>query len=146
MSNTPREPIMQALKAALQNALPEFNTVTRRLRAPDSFRDPDCPALMIDETAELVQQTGQHAPSKTTISVNLWVVLKNGMNQNDEPMAVLNDILDRVDAALRPLPMQDSFTLGGLVDHCRIEGSIEKDAGEIGKIAIAIVPLKILIP
>lgn len=146
MSNTPREPIMQALKQALSDALPDFNTITRRLRAPDSFKGTDCPALMIDEVSELVQQPGQRPVYKTTLSVNLWVVLKNGMDQDNEPISALNNVLDQIDIALRPLPCQDNFTLGGLCEYCRIEGSIEKDSGDIGKIAIAAVPLKILIP
>lgn len=145
MSNTPREPIMVALKEALRAALPEFQTVTRRLRSPDSFKATDCPVLMIDEPSELVQ-VGQNAASKTTIPVDLWVILKNGLDQTDEPIVALNTILDRIDVALRPPPCFENFTLGGLCEHCRIEGTIDKDGGEIGKIAIARVPLQILIP
>ena len=146
MSNTPREPVMVALKAFLRELLPDFNTVSRRLRSPDSIKATDCPAIMIDEVSELVQQPGQRPVSKTILSVNLWVVLKNGGDQDNEPIIALNNLLDRIDGALRPQPCSDSFTLGGLCEYCRIEGSIEKDGGEIGKIAAAIVPLKILIP
>src|SRR6185437_2532647 len=56
----------------------------------------------------------------------------------------LNGLVDAVDAALTPPAYAETQTLGGLVQHCWIEGAIENYAGKDGVRAAAIVPVKML--
>ena len=60
-------------------------------------------------------------------------------------MAV-NQLLDELDEVLRP-PVGPSFkqTLGGLVEHCWIEGEIHTDEGWLGLQSIAVVPVRMLV-
>lgn len=145
MNGRPRELIMRALKAALCQ-IPEFNTVTRRIRASGDFNPPDFPVLMIDELSETCLQGEESSPEKTTFNIEMWVMINNGQDPNDEPISALNTLLDKIDAALAPDVYQNTLTLGGLVSHCWIDGTIDKQAGDINGIGIARIPVKILVP
>lgn len=135
---------MGALKQHLRDNIPEFKTVSRRMRAAPEVGKTDCPALFIDEVSETIQQ-GSAGPQITTFNILLWVVIKNTNNPGDEPISGLNILLDKIDAALRPAPYQEYFTIGG-VNRCQIDGVIDKDAGELAGIGMARIPLKILVP
>jgi hypothetical protein len=145
MNGRPREPIMRALKEALAK-IPEFNSVTRRIRASGDFNPTDFPILMIDELSETCNQGEESSPEKTTFNIEMWVMINNGQDLNEEPISALNTLLDKIDIALAPAPYQNTCTLGGLVSHCWVDGTIDKQAGDIGGIGIARIPLKILIP
>ncbi|MBN8905851.1 MAG: hypothetical protein J0H19_18700 [Rhodospirillales bacterium] len=140
-----REPIMEALKAKL--SMPEFKTVSRRLRMFGDVPHAEMPALFIIEPSEAYAQT-ERLPSKTTFDVELWVYICDGVDQNTVPVTVLNGLLDKIDDALSPDPPPHPRvqTLGGLVSHCWIEGQIEKTPGDLDGIGLARIPLKILIP
>lgn len=147
MNGRPREPIMRALKDRLQ--IPEFNTVTRRVRGTGDFNSSDYPVLMIDELSETCIQGFDSSPEMTTFNIEMWVIINNGQDPNDEPISALNDLLDKIDAALAtdlPHPYKQVCTLGGLVQHCWIDGTIDKQAGDINGIGIARIPIKILVP
>jgi len=55
----------------------------------------------------------------------------------------LNTILDALEAALNPANGARQ-TLGGLVSHCRIEGAVLKDPGDLDGDGLLWVPIKIL--
>ena len=57
----------------------------------------------------------------------------------------LNGLLDAVEAALNPFPLE-AQTLGGLVTHCWIDGSTDYHPGDLDGQAIAVVPVKVLVP
>lgn len=61
---------------------------------------------------------------------------------------VLNPLIDAIETALRPGPLDDGVqTLGGLVVDCRIEGEIMKAVGDQDPsgLCIAMVPVKVLV-
>jgi hypothetical protein len=59
----------------------------------------------------------------------------------------INELLTEIDDALQPdNVMTGKLTLGGLVEHCWIEGDAEIDPGIYTQQGAAIVPLKILVP
>jgi len=62
------------------------------------------------------------------------------------PSVQINQILDELEAALAP-PPGPSFkqTLGGLVEHCWINGEIQTDEGTLGNQAVAIIPIRMLV-
>ena len=101
---------------------------------------------MIDELSETCNQGEESSPEKTTFNIELWVMINNGQDPNEEPISALNTLLDQIDAALAPDPYQNTLTLGGLVSHCWIDGTVDKQAGDIGGIGIARIPIKILVP
>ena len=58
----------------------------------------------------------------------------------------LNALFKLVDQAFAPDSPNGKFTLGGLVEHCWIEGNTDQDPGIVSQQAAAIVPVKILVP
>jgi hypothetical protein len=63
------------------------------------------------------------------------------------PASVLNPLIDALEAALAPLPMNGVWQNLGFpasVMHTYINGTIETDEGALGDQAVAIVPVEIL--
>jgi hypothetical protein len=82
-----------------------------------------------------------------TIAAEIWIYSKAGEDPNEVPETALNNLLDAVQAAFTPDdPHAGRFTLGGLVEWCRLEGKVEKDPGDIGGQAIAVADVLITVP
>ena len=121
-----------------------FLTMGRRLKRWDDV--PSQPALFLrsgDEELEYVQTIMQ----AQTIGAEIWIYSNAGQNPDAVPETALNNLLDAVQAAFAPDDrLTNRFTLGGLVHWCRLEGKVEKDPGDIGGQAIAVVDVKITVP
>lgn len=87
---------------------------------------------------------------KPILEPEIWIYSKAGENPDLAPSIALNNILDAIDTALAPKTGPDiaiqQLSLGGLVQHCWIEGRTLIAPGDKNGQAIAIVPLKILVP
>jgi hypothetical protein len=70
--------------------------------------------------------------------------VKTAKDPQAAPSTILNPLMDAVQNALAPDdPKLERCTLGGLVEHCWIEGRVETDEGALGDQAVAIVPILI---
>ena len=137
-----REPIMAALFAKL-SSISGLALSGRVLRHYNELRPADQPALFLSpRTQTATQQRG--LPTKWVIDVSVYVYVKRAGN-DVVPDTQMNTILDAIEAALIPAGGVEVQTLGGLCDHCWIEGAIETDEGVLGDQAIAIVPIRILV-
>lgn len=107
-----------------------------------------------DFPALFVHATGTHyppreirgLPPKRVIHAEIWVYTDAGKNPEANPEAVLNGMIDAIEAALAPNLLSGVQTLGGLVHHCWIEGEVEQYPGILDGIAKAIIPVRILVP
>ncbi len=143
----PRETYLAALFGVV-SAVAGLRTAGRRLVLPRAMSDVAKPALfMID--ADEHYAYGDHQ-QKVTLRVDLWVYTAGGLDPTIVPASELNGILDVLDAALKPGGADrlrgKAFTLGGLVEHCRIAGPVMKDAGDLTGLGLAIVPIEMLVP
>jgi hypothetical protein len=141
-----REPIYAALFTRL-SAAASFNTASRRLRHWSDVTSAEQPALFQAQKSEAAQRLrGQ--PPKWTIDVDVYVYAQAPDDQTS-PAAVLNPLLDAIEAALAPAGADavtsGAQTLGGLVSHCWIAGKITTDEGVLGGQAVAIVPIEIVV-
>lgn len=104
------------------------------------------PALFLkdgDEDLEYPHITLQ----KQTIKCEVWIYSKAGDNPNIAPVSALNNLLDAVQGAFASDdPMKGRFTLGGLVEWCRLSGKILKDPGDASGQAIAVADVEIIVP
>ncbi len=142
----PRETYMSALFNAV-SAVASFKTAARRVVLPRAMSDAAKPALFLVDADETYAYTA-HA-QKVTLRADLWIYTASGLDPGTTPATELNAILDALDAALRPAGgdlVLGRFTLGGLVEHCRIAGRVLKDAGDVTGLGLAIVPVEMLIP
>jgi hypothetical protein len=149
-----RETIMEALCAQLAqarfsspiNSCDGWATLSRRLKLWSDVASADQPALFVTEHAENVAYASESLPGKTALNVDLFVYISAGRDTLSIPARDLNVALDALAACLAPPPGSDRQTLGGLVTHCRIEGRIVKDPGDLDGQGLALVPIKILAP
>jgi len=134
-----RELIFSALAKRLES-IPGIETFSRRLKHWSDVPASNQPALYMTVASQTITVDGRGLPPKRLLSVKLYLYSKN------EDPALQNDLLDAIEAALKPPGDEDTQTLDGLVSHCWIEGEIETDEGLLDYQAVAIVPVSILVP
>jgi hypothetical protein len=84
---------------------------------------------------------------RQTIKAEIWIYSRAGDNPDMAPATALNNLLDAVQSAFAPdSPMTGRFTLGGLVEWCRLAGSILKSPGDLDGQAIALADVEITVP
>lgn len=146
-----REAICVALLALFRAKPGGFVTVGRRHIMPPLLQPAQQPALFVAQTMEETKQPNQGMPGITVMEATLFVYLLGpGV---DEPAGeettlaetALNALLADIEAALDS-GSDPAQTLGGLVYDCWIEGQAFKDPGILGNQAMAIVPVRMLVP
>jgi hypothetical protein len=121
-----------------------FQTTARRLADPGA--EQDMPALYLIELSELHQYRPQGGALLVELNCEAWVFTRVGAAENAVPAAMLNVLLDAIEAALYPLPQGFRQNLGVHgVAYARIEGEVQKDPGHSGQLATAVVPIKIVV-
>lgn len=147
-----REPIMTALFDLLSAArfsqpvqgATEFVTKSRRVRLWTEVDANQKPALFMADHTESPSYTSGNLAQKNTLSVELYIYCDSGKDAAAVPSIDINIIADAIDAQLNPLPHeQGRKTLGGLVEHVRIEGQVLKVPGDEDGEGLLLIPLKI---
>ncbi len=158
MSVPSREAIFSALFARVSAATitvnggsaPAFITASRRIKLWTDVQPSQQPALFQTEHSEMVAPKPRGLPQKITLEAMLYIYSASGTNSGDVPATTVNNLIDAVSNTLQPQTPQEIgqnvCTLGGLAAHCWIEGRIFKDPGDLDGQALAMIPVKILIP
>jgi hypothetical protein len=134
----------EAIYVALFNLIasnPSFVTTSRILKHWDDVPAGQQPALFMAQ-GQQDATTERGKPTIWKLDAKLYVYVRTDGAQ--VPSTVLNPLLDAIEAALQGNAAENTQTLGGLVDYCRIEGTIETDEGTLGNQAVAIIPVSIL--
>lgn len=136
-----REDIYQAL-FNLISSISGVVTRSRKLKVYSDVTPIECPAIFQNQTGESIsQETGR--PKITTLKCDWYIYLNvNGDRTNPQSPAI-NNILSEIDTVFTPNVMTGTFTLGGIVSHCWIEGETKIVEGVLGDYSIAIVPINI---
>ncbi len=132
-----REPIYAALFSRVAGAADFATTERRRYDWRDEIAFAALPGLFMRQKQE------QKSEGKWTLSVDLQIVC--GASPGVSPTAVLNPLIDAVEAALAPQAtgMQD-LGLPAMVQHAYIAGKIEYQDGDQSNQASAIIPVELL--
>jgi hypothetical protein len=152
-----RETIMNALLIAL-SGVTQFATVRRHMVPwPDNepFPDPQ-PALYLNKPEERYIQ-GSNTPRKLILDCEAWVFAKipaldpaqpGDVNRALAGETILNGYMDAIDVVFKDDPIRGRPTLGGLVSHCWIEGTVRMVSGDVDPNGQAFmsVPIHILVP
>lgn len=104
------------------------------------------PALFLRHVNEHYPARPTGMPAKITLDCEAFLYSNAGANPDVAPSIALNALLDALEATLKPPLGFQAQTLGGRVQHCWIEGEVKLEPGDLGGQAIAIVPIKILVP
>lgn len=139
-----RETIYAAL-FALASGAADFVTAERRLRHWSELTPAEQPALFMRQKSETAAVKALGAATVWTLAVELFVYA----HQSDPyaaPAAVLNPLVDAVEAALAPPGGLGLQTLGlpAFVQHAYIAGRIATDEGVLRDQAVAVIPVEIL--
>lgn len=145
---TPPSTIVLSQKMTQAGTGVTFNTgfQTKGRRVLWHTQVPNQPALFVRQAAEHHPARPTGMGEKPIIDFELWIYARSGNIPDANPIDALNPLLDAVDIALKPSPVTRSQTLGGLVTHCWIEGDVVIDAGDAGPQAVAMIPVKVLVP
>lgn len=136
-------PVYAALMAQLATAA-GFVTKSAVLRHWNDVAEQECPALFLAMAGE----TPRYA-TPASVWAEAWTLTPKVFVYVRTPGAVaqtaLATALDALRAALLPPQGEARQTLGGACESARIEGTIETDEGTLGDIAMAIVPLRVVV-
>jgi hypothetical protein len=138
-----REPIYAALFAKIATA-GSYTTISRRLRHWNDVAPAEQPALFVIQRNE----TAAVSPglnTKWTLKVDAYVYVHTRGDPTISPGSLINPLLDSVTSVFVPDDLiKNKCTLGGLVEHAWIDGTIETDEGILGDQGVAIVPITLL--
>jgi hypothetical protein len=124
-----------------------FQTASRRLQ--HAVEEADMPAMYLVDIAEDHFPRQSNEAGRIVISCEVWVFSDAGEDPAAIPAAELNNLLDALQTAIdppgnAPLGRRQDLGLKG-VHYCRIEGEVQKDPGHNGRIAGAIIPIRIMV-
>lgn len=138
-----REQIYGAL-LDLVSTVADFNTKSRRLKIWTDVAPADMPAIFLLQQNEMAE-TVRGMDIKWTFRPELYIYVSVGNDQNANPYAILNPILDKVTDLFNSSKLIEGVqTLGGLVHSCKMVGGVETDGGVLGTVAVAIIPIEII--
>jgi hypothetical protein len=104
------------------------------------------PALFLRDTEEDLQYPGTILQIQT-IKAEVFLYAKTGNDPTVVGSTILNNFMDSIQAALAPDdPSTNRFTLGGLVEWCRLEGRVDKEPGDLDGQAMAVAEILITVP
>jgi hypothetical protein len=129
-------------------------SIGRKHKKPPQLTVAEQPALF------LVQVQQNYAPKPfpgvpTRLTLSGYLILYLFSDAPDENIGAeqllvatqLNQLFKAIDTALLPDDFsKQKFTIGGLVEHCWIEGDTREDPGILGNQAAVIMPLHIFVP
>lgn len=137
-----REPIISALFAKLQTVA-GITTYSRRLVSWADVSDGAQPALYLTMRHEQVETKPPGMNPVSVITCDVYLYAYTG-DLGTTPDTILNPLVDAVAAVLAPdNVVTNKQTLGGLVQHCWIEGRIETSEGLLGGQGVVIIPIVI---
>jgi hypothetical protein len=119
-------------------------TTSRRLQFAANVASQ--PALFLRETEEELEYRNIILQLQT-LRAEVWIYARAGEDPNVTAGTVLNNLLDSIQAAMAPDdPSTGRFTLGGLVEWCRLEGHVDKEPGDLDGQAMAVAEILITVP
>ena len=121
-----------------------FRTTGRRLKLWGEVAAQ--PALFLRNASEEIRPRNARMPPRVEMHCEAWIYANAGSSLSVAPAATLNYILDAVMHVLEPDTIREVLTLGGLVHNCWIEGQVELHPGDLDGQAIAVAPIRILLP
>lgn len=142
MSRATREQIFAALFTKLQ-AVSGLTTVSRRLKNTQDIQPEEYPAAFQVQGAQKIVYKGA-VPSVLDMEAS-WVLNTYSDDPTVAPSTALNALIDAACAQLNPSPGFDRQDLGGLVEYCAVEGSIDVVEGVLGNRAVAVIPIRIVL-
>lgn len=141
-----REDIYSALFSLLQGlkTAGHIKVCDRRVRFLEEMAISELPALFMSVDRQHTAHVGG-LPSKRTLAAKVYLYAANP-DKHRSAGVVMNGLLDIIEQTMTPPPAEEFLTLGGLVRHAWIDGSIEVFEGPQGEKTAAILTITMLVP
>lgn len=138
--------LFDLVKSAAWGTGQHFLFSSRRIKHPKDITSSMQPCLFQEVPKNNVTQvTGQ--PYKQKWFVKLLICHQAGLDPAAIPSDTNDEIIDAIFETLKPKGFyEDKQTLGGLVHHCFIDGTIEALDGALDGQALIFIPITILVP
>lgn len=143
-----REAALTGLRSLVSGAYAWKTGPARRLKLWSDVSLSARPACYLFEGGEDVYMWTESARPRRVIEVRLFIYL-SAKDSAIVGSALLNEVMDALDSAFVPVGSDELVgrnTLGGTVYHCRIEGKVLKDPGDLDGDALLVVPVKMVLP
>ena len=141
-----RETIASTLLTFLANAS-GVTVASRRFTAYDEMAPGDYPALILMQDREIIDPSQQQAGAFVAEHRLQFKVLLYALGDGTEqaiPATAMNNMLDAIETALRPVGQARSQNLGlNYVQWTVINGTIEYDGGAYGNFGVAVIPIEV---
>ena len=146
-----REVVLNALMTLLQTtvfSLPvrdqtTFVVTSRRLMHWSDVPKTSRPALFLTCHEEETTWRSEYVPVYQKLSTKVFIYLDTEEKSTTyTPDTDISVILDAIDVVLSPI-VTPAQTLGGLVSHCRVDGPILRDPGDMDGDGMIIIPIAI---
>jgi hypothetical protein len=144
-----RDKIFSALFERLK-ALPDFVTCEEVLKPWSAVPGEQQPALFVVKGMETVFNE-RGLPPKWSLTARLYLYAHAASRPDVVPGRQVNRLLTVIEQALERTPEEGTdgttpwaTTLGGLVSHAWIDGSVETDEGALGDQTVAVITVEML--
>jgi hypothetical protein len=147
-----REAIYAALFARLQAKLgSSCKTYSRKELDFEKLGPGQCPALLCFATSQPTESEDPYLPAEVTLKALVVIFVKARLDDPTGGETPLNTLVSAVDAALENSAAEGAAvryrtTLGELVKHARVQGTVEilPGAGELLGTSAAMIPIEML--
>ena len=144
-ANPTREAVANAILSLINAPMTSAGAVkiTRRLLHWADVPAQEQPFVALAAAQHIPQESPAGLPPIWRSTFHIYIYATEP-DPSASPSTKINNLLDALEAALAPSVLGQKQTLGGLVEHCWISGSIETDEGVLGAQGMAIVPIEVL--
>lgn len=140
----PLLPLSHATRAVLYNALfsymkripapagLQWKTFSQAIKHWDAVPKENQPAMFLERQLETWTQTKAYGVTKFELHPTIWIYFRaDGLNtQNTYPDMYIDPLKDAIEQLFQTLPaLGGRLTLGGVCQHCFINGIIASDPG-----------------
>lgn len=124
-----------------------YRTWSRKVKTPTNVAPEERPAIFLfNDSDNQVWPAGEGGPALITLECRVLIYVWSIVQDIPPPSANLNMAVRAFRSALAPPPLIMRQSLGGVCQHCWIEGRTIKIPGDISGDGVAIVPVRILLP
>lgn len=152
LSHASRNQVFTALFDLLKTTTPPtgqiWRTTSQHLRLWDSVDKGAQPALFLQRGPQVAAQNSTRGATRWQWNCWAWIYYQVGGLKNSQtlyPDQLTDQFLDNIEQVLATDPIDGPRTLGGLVQHVWINGTIFTEAGIEDDQAFMIIPISILV-
>lgn len=124
-----------------------WKLTSQRLRHWDDVSAAEQPAMFLERAPQTAEQKHAFGVTGWHWRVLVWIYYRvdGYKTESTYPDLLTDQFLDKIEETFQTDPNNGPVTLGGLVNHCWIDGTIVWESGTNDGQAVLVIPLSILL-